>query len=220
MNLQEFNIIRAHLAQGAGIQIDEDKEYLVTNRLNPLCKKFDAPSVSALIQRLMNEPSNDLEVAIVEALTTNETSFLRDRSLFTALKEGIFPELLESRQQSRSLTIWSAACSSGQEIYSIKILLKENFPELSNWNTRFIATDIDSSMVERTKLGSYSDVEIARGLPECFRSKYFRKSNGAWRIDEEMKSNLTVSLLNLHGPWSQIPSCDLIISSKRAHLLR
>ena len=161
----EFNFIRQLAEQNAGIAIEDGKEYLVINRLEPTAKECGFDSLTHFINELKSSKcSPALTNKTIDALTINETSFYRDGHPFEQLKQNFLPRLIERNKGQRSLSIWSAACSTGQEIYSLAILIKEHFPEVENWNIRLLATDISNRVLNHAKEGIYSSFEINRGL--------------------------------------------------------
>jgi chemotaxis protein methyltransferase CheR len=147
---------------------------------------------------------------VVEAMTTNETTFFRDVYPFDALRDQLIPELMQRRAAQRQLVIWSGACSTGQEPYTIAMLLREHFPALTAWQVRILATDLSSEVLDRAKTGRYSQAEVNRGLPATFLVKYFRKHGVEWQIVDEIRRMVEFSELNLNEAWSRVPPCDLV----------
>src|SRR5262249_48720915 len=147
----------------------------------------------------------------VEAMTINETFFFRDGHPFEVLRQTVLPELLRRRAEVRCLNIWSAACSSGQEVYSVAILLRHNFPALSDWNVRLIASDLSGARLERARQGCYSELEVCRGLlPELLRV-YFRRRGDGWQIRDDIRHTVEFRPINLHGVWPELPALDLVL---------
>lgn len=173
MNPKEFAYIQNFLLQKTGNVLELGKEYLVNLRLTPVAKKEGYSSISELIQQLQNFPTKKLEQQIVEAMTINETLFFRDQYPYKLLEKSIIPILQKKRSISKTLRIWSAGCSSGQEPYSIAILLAEYFEEIfATWNIQILATDISTPILEKAKSGIYTSFEIKRGLPEYSNSRF------------------------------------------------
>ncbi|HEV7279038.1 MAG TPA: protein-glutamate O-methyltransferase CheR [Pirellulaceae bacterium] len=168
-------------------------------------------SVAALLGRLRETGDRRLADDVVEAMVTTETSFFRDVRPFDVLRESVIPRLLERRRSQKRLNIWSAACSSGQEPYSIALLLKENFPELRDWIIYLLATDVSNEMIARARSGAYSQAEARRGLSDDLRAKWFHQEGNVWRIDERIREMVTFSQLNLAGPWPGMPRMDLVL---------
>lgn len=206
----DFEYLSNLVRERSAIVLEPGKEYLVEARLTPLARREGHNSLEAFIAHLRANRYNGTHRKVVEAMTTNETTFFRDIHPFEMLKKIIMPALIEKRQAARSLTIWSAACSSGQEPYSIAMLLRENFPALTSWDVRILATDISQEMLERTRAGRYNQLEINRGLPATLLVKYFDRQGIEWQIKPALRSMLEVRELNLAEPWTQLPPIDVI----------
>ncbi len=165
-----------------------------------------------LIQDLKRQPgTSKLVERVVEAITIHETSFFRDIHPFKCMKELVFPGLLERRAKQNSLNIWCAACSSGQEPYTVTLLLKENFPQLQSWNVRFIATDISNQILDRARNGKFSQLEVNRGLPAPLLLKHFEKHGLEWQLKPAIRSSLEFRKLNLIETWPPMPKMDVIL---------
>ena len=151
-----------------------------------------------------------LEGKVIDAMTTNETSFFRDIHPFDALRTTIIPELMDKRRATRQLTFWCAAASSGQEPYSLLMMLKDNFPELSSWQVRFLATDISPSMIEKSKSGKYTQLEVNRGLSAQLLVKYFERVGADWQINAEVRAMVEFRLVNLAEPLPAMSPIDVV----------
>ncbi len=208
---EDFDYVSRLVHASSGVLLEPGKEYLVEARLQPLLRKEELDSVASLIARLRASAPNGLHQRVVEAMTTNETSFFRDLHPFEALRKLIVPDLLERRRSQCRLRIWSAACSTGQEPYSMAILLRESFPELHAWSCEIIATDIASQVLDRARSGRYSYHEVSRGLPAAHLVKYFRKQGSDWEIHEEVRRNVQFLAMNLTRPWPPMPKMDLVL---------
>ncbi len=173
-------IVREH----SGIVLTEDKSYLVESRLRPVARKYNFPSVEALADSLRAWRDTMKISDVVAAITTHESFFFRDNYPFQALRERILPRLLKARAEERRLRIWSAAAASGQEAYSIAMLLKEWGPPLDTWAIEVIGTDISAEMIARASAGLYARHEIERGLSLSLREKYFHRCGDKWQITE------------------------------------
>src|SRR5437667_950010 len=160
-----FNYVRDLAREHSALSLEVGKEYLVQSRLEPLAREEGFPSLHAMIGGLRFAPFADLHRKTVEALTTNETSFFRDARAFEMIARSILPALVAHRSAERSLTIWCAACSSGQEPYSLAMLLREHHPSLAGWKIEIVASDISREMLRRARAGRYTRLEINRGLP-------------------------------------------------------
>ncbi len=209
MNSDDFEFISKFIKEQAGIVLEPGKEYLVEARLNPIIKEMGLPSLERLINEVRIRATNDLKLKIIDALTTNETLFFRDTHPFQALKSTILPEILSKKQGEKKLNIWCAASSSGQEPYSIAMILKDHIENIKDWNIKFIASDISEKMLARAKTGIYNQFEINRGLPMHYLIKYFEKNGPDWQIKKEIRDMVHFEKINLMKPWS-ISAMDLI----------
>ncbi|MEQ8971810.1 MAG: protein-glutamate O-methyltransferase CheR [Coleofasciculus sp. C1-SOL-03] len=208
---QDFNYLRQLVRHHSAMVLDADKAYLAELRLTPLATQMGFSSLGEMIANLQTQPFNQRHVQVVEGMLLTETSFFRDRYPFDALANVILPELLAKRQTQRTLNIWCAACSSGQEPYSIAMLLHEEFPELANWKLRLIATDLSNEILNRAKAGLYSQLEVTRGLPLSLLNKYFQNRGNQWQICDQLRRRVEFQQLNLvtHS-FSQFNQLDLI----------
>jgi chemotaxis protein methyltransferase CheR len=206
----DFLFVRDLVYRQAAIVLEREKDYLVEARLSPLARRHGFASLTDMIAQMRSQPTNGLRWSAVEAMTTNETSFFRDIHPFDGLKKNVFPELMKRRAALRQLNIWCAAASSGQEPYTILMILRENFPELLNWKIVFIATDISKEMLDRCREGCYSQLEVNRGLPAPLLVKYFQKIGTEWQIKEELRRMIDFRQLNLAQSWPAFPAMDII----------
>lgn len=194
----------------AAIKIHPGKEYLVESRMAPLAKELGYASSEAMLDVLFREPSPDLQSRVVEAMTTNETSFFRDRLPFDMMVNTVVPRLIEEKQKERAIQIWCAASSTGQEPYSIAMSLLDNFPVLSSWNVKILATDLSQEVLTRARGGSYSQLEVNRGLPAPMLVKHFDRDGVRWRVKPELQRMVVFRQLNLIRPWRAMPECDVV----------
>ena len=206
----DFSYIRELIYRQAAIVLEKEKTYLVEARLSPLLRKHGFASLAEMIAQIRFQPNNGMHWDVVEAMTTNETSFFRDIHPFELLKKTVLPDLIRQRASSRQLNMWCAAASSGQEPYTIVLLLRETFPELSAWKLNFVATDISREMLNRCREGCYSQLEVNRGLPAPLLVKYFRKIGTEWQIKEELRRLIDFRQMNLAQPWPVLPPMDII----------
>ena len=208
----EFHYIADLVRTHAAIVLEAGKEYLVETRLEPLARKEGYPSLSHMIEALRALPINDgLHAAVIDALTTNETLFFRDFYPFEALRQIIIPDLITRRQSFRQLTFWSAACSSGQEPYSLAMLLREHFPQVKDWQITIAASDISEASLERAQQAVYSQFEVNRGLPAHYLTKYFTQHEGLWHLKDEIKNMVRFRKHNLQHPSPRTPLWDIIL---------
>lgn len=203
-----FKMLRTNL----GIEMALDKEYLLTSRLTPLAKLNGYPNLAAFLKAMISTPVGPLHADAFEAMTTKETYFFRDAYPFEALKTVILPNIIEARKLSRQLSIWSAASSTGQEAYSIAILLNEHFPQLLHWNVKILATDISDNALAKARSGVYSAMEVSRGLtPPQIENNFNVQTDGTYSLREHIRSNVTFQNLNLMDSFVGLPSFDLIL---------
>ena len=194
----------------SAIELDASKEYLIEARLAPLARQSGFDSTTNLVQEMRAKKRVELEDQVVEAMTTNETSFFRDGHPFEALRTTIIPELIENSGSKKTLNIWSAACSTGQEIYSIAMILREHFPELRNWKVDLLGTDISDDVLEKSKAGTYSQIEVNRGLPATLMTKYFQRAGMQWQVNDDLRSMTSFNKLNFIDPWPLMPKMDIV----------
>lgn len=204
----EFETVRRLIHQRAAIVLDPGKEYLVEARLAPLART-EGCTLGQFIARLRAGDRVLIERA-VEALTTNETAFFRDVKPFETLRTRVLPEILAAKAATRTLNIWCAASSSGQEPYTIAMLLKEHFPELASWRVRILCTDISAAMVRRTRDGRYSQLEVGRGMPAPMLVKHFTRNGVEWEVSPELKRWVEVRTMNLAAPWPVLGRQDIV----------
>lgn len=206
----DFDFISQFINKESAIVLEKGKEYLVESRLGPLAKERGYAGGIQELVRVLKTGDLTLKQKVIEALTTNETSFFRDLDPFDMLRDELIPEMLEKRKSTRELTIWCAAVSTGQEIYSINMILLERFPELRDWKVRLVGTDINNQVLARAGEGAYSQVEINRGLPATLLVKYFEKDGMSWKIKPQLKQNIELRKLNLLDSFLGMPKCDIV----------
>jgi len=206
----QFAFLRDLLRKRTGVVIDDSKQYLVVARMLPIVRQRKIPSIETLLDRVRQGIDPSLERDVLSAMMTHETSFFRDMKPFDTLRQ-LLTELVPKRAAEKQLVIWSAACSTGQEPYSIAMLLNEHFRELvGSWRIRILATDFSDAVLAKAREGTYSDLEIARGLPPGLKQKYVRALQGRWSISQECRRMVEFRQLNLIGPWPPLPHCDVI----------
>ncbi|MBN1844054.1 MAG: protein-glutamate O-methyltransferase CheR [Sedimentisphaerales bacterium] len=196
-----------------GIVLDESKGYLIESRLSRLAQQAGCLSFADLRNRIVLQHDNQLANRVIDAITTQETMFFRDTSPFNALQFKVIPDLVDLKMQSgglRRLRIWSAACSTGQEPYSIAISLREILPDIHRWDIKILATDISDAAIRQASLGYYQPHEIQRGLKPALLNKYFLSQNPGWKIRDEIRAYVTFRRLNLLQPLVGLGSFDII----------
>jgi chemotaxis protein methyltransferase CheR len=207
----DFDFIRRIVREGSAIALDESKNYLARARLDTLARQEGMASPAEIIARLRCETAPTLRRKVIEAMTTNETSFFRDIHPFEALRTDLLPELLRRRAREQRLCIWSAACSSGQEPYSLAILIREHFPSLLSWNLTLTATDLSGEMLDRARSGRYSQMEVNRGVPAAMLVRYFQRDGLDWFLRDEVRKMVDFRPINLAAEWPGIPTPDLVL---------
>jgi chemotaxis protein methyltransferase CheR len=206
----DFDYVRALVRQRAAIVLDDDKAYLAETRLLPLARALALGSVTDLVARLRAGPANGLHRQVVEAMTTNETSFFRDILPFESLRREVLPELRRRRTAERRLRLWSAACSTGQEPYCLAMLLCEQFGPPAGWDVRVVASDLSTEVLERARRGRYSQLEVSRGLPAPLLARYFQPQGAEWQVKDDVRRLVDYRQLNLIEPWPDLPPLDVI----------
>lgn len=206
----DFEYLRALVRKHSGVVLEPHKDYLAELHLDKLATQSGFDSIAAFTEHLKTIPSNTLHTQAVEALLISETSFFRDRHPYEALQTSVLPALIQARSSKRSINIWSAGCSTGQEPYSIAILIRESFPELSAWKIRLLASDLSQRSLERALQGVYTDLEISRGLATNLRDRYFHRVGQFWQINDEIRQMVDFQQLNLMHSWNLLPQMDII----------
>ncbi len=207
--IQQFEYLRKLVRDHSAIVIDPDKEYLAESRLASIASETQCSSVNDLLHRLRAEPFHATHGKVLDAMTNNETWFFRDLGPFGALEREIVPKLMKKREGEKRLRFWSAASSSGQEAYSIAMMLHSRF-NLPEWKYSIHGTDISNSIVERARAGKYTQMEVNRGLPATLLARYFQREGLSWLISSEIKNMVTLSTLNLAQSWPSMPTFDVI----------
>ncbi|MFB9376964.1 CheR family methyltransferase [Kineococcus gynurae] len=192
----------------SAIVLEPGKEYLVESRLVPLARAAGASDVSAYIDGVRVRGDRRSQAAIIEAMTTNETSFFRDQAPFTAFTSHILPAVKQARRTTRTLRIWSAACSTGQEAYSLAMLLSDTVAE--GWRVQIVGTDLSTECVEKARSGKYSQLEVNRGLPAPMLVKNFRRAGAQWEVNDNLKKMATFQTMNLMSPYTALGRFDIV----------
>jgi chemotaxis protein methyltransferase CheR len=206
----DFDFLRLLLQRRSGLFLSTEKRYLVESRLGMLCRRRSIAGISALVLQLRTSPASELEAAVIEAMTTNETLFFRDRTPFDLFRDVILPEKLAANAESRTLRIWCAAVSTGQEAYSLAMLLDDAVDRVAGWTIEILGTDISGEVLDRARQGLYSQFEIQRGLPIQLLLKHFRQEGDKWRLTERIRNMVTLKQHNLLEPSQQLGQFDVI----------
>jgi chemotaxis protein methyltransferase CheR len=205
-----FDYLRTFLKERSGLALSPEKRYLVDSRLGPIMRKFGIASLADLSAALRGGRDRALETAVVEAMTTNETFFFRDRTPFDLFKDAILPKMLAERAAKRKLRIWCAAASTGQEPYSLAMILDEARARLAGWQVEIVATDIANEVLDKARAGVYSQFEVQRGLPIQMLLKHFKQQGESWHISQQIKSMVSWKQLNLIKDFSALGQFDII----------
>ncbi len=212
---EEVKLISGYIHGVSGISLDQSKAYLFETRLGTLLEELNCSSFRDLYFKAMGDKGKVIEKKIIDAISTNETLFFRDNSPFEMLKHKIIPDLIDSRMPKSSilptnLKIWSAACSTGQEVYSIAIILKELLPDMKKFNIQLLGTDISDTAVKQASYGKYNKFEIERGLSSGILNKHFTSEGNSWKISDEIRAMASFRKINLMLPFSALGKFDII----------
>lgn len=210
MSPADFDYVRNFVRDEAAIVLEPGKEYLVQSRLVSVTRKNGFATLGDLVSRLRANPRDTLHREVIDAMTTNETSFFRDLHPFDALRQKLLPELITRRGGERQINFWCGAASTGQEPYSVMMLLAEHFPDLLKWNLKFIASDLSSEVLARARAGRYNQMEINRGLPAKMLVKYFTMHGAEWQISPALRDRIDFREMNLVKDWPAFPPLDII----------
>jgi chemotaxis protein methyltransferase CheR len=206
----DFTAFQSYLKKTSGLVLSADKAYLVESRLNPLVRQYQMENLSAIANEIRRGVNRALLRDVTEAMTTNETSFLRDGKPFENFKKFVLPLLLEKKAATKKFRIWSSACSSGQEPYTLAMFLKEEGIKLAGWNIEIVATDLSNDILTKAKQGEYSQFEVQRGLPITLLMKYFTQKEDRWQIKPEIQQMITFKQVNLLEDFRALGKFDII----------
>jgi chemotaxis protein methyltransferase CheR len=210
---EERHNVAQYIHSICAIALDQSKDYLIESRLSALMEETRCESFSQLVSRSKADSNGSLKRRIIDEITTNETLFFRDSSPFDLLRFKMIPEIIDRRSRSGlvvPIRIWSAACSTGQEVYSIAIILKELLGNLGKYNIRLLGTDISDQAVARASEGVFSQVEIARGLSDAARAKSFLSHAKGWKVCDEIRAMTSFRRLNLMEDFSSLGTFDIV----------
>lgn len=210
MNVSDFEFIADLLKKRSGLALTKEKAYLIESRLNPVARKWNFSGFDELVQAMRTGDKEDLLVDVTEAMTTNESFFFRDQKPFEQFRDLVLPYLLQHRANTKSLRIWSAACSSGQEPYTLAMLLKESEAKLAGWRVEVVATDLSTEILDKAKEGMYSQFEVQRGLPITLLVKYFKQNGDRWQIHESIRKMVSFRPFNLLDNPAPLGKFDVV----------
>jgi len=210
MKPQEFNALCEMLKKSSGLVLSQDKQYLLESRLAPVAKKFKYDSVAALVSSWHSSRERSLENEILEVMTINESFFFRDKTPFDNFENVMLPHLLESKKGQKHIRIWSGAASTGQEAYSLSMILKEHAAKLEGWRVEIVGTDLCSEALEKAKSGLYSQFEVQRGMPVKYLVKNFKQVGSMWQLDAKIRSTVQFRQFNLMNSFTMLGRFDII----------
>jgi chemotaxis protein methyltransferase CheR len=211
MTADAFDFLARLLKDRSGLVLTRDKAYLIESRLLPVARKRRLKSVDELAAAIRARPNGDLARHVVEAMTTNESSFFRDIAPFEQFRSVVLPALMKSRAAGRQIRIWSAACSSGQEPYTLAMLVAEEQAKLAGWSVEILATDLSAEILVKAEAGLYSQFEVQRGLPIRYLIKYFKPRSERWQIDEGVRERVRFRVFNLLDEPASLGGFDVIL---------
>jgi chemotaxis protein methyltransferase CheR len=206
----EFDYLRRLLKERSGLVLSQDKQYLVESRLMPVARRIGVDNLSTLVHNLKRQDAEPLIVDVVEAMMTNETFFFRDRIPFDHLRDTIVPALMQARAVQKRMRIWCAAASSGQEPYSLAMVLKDMSATLAGWRIDILATDLSAEVLEKAKAGLYSQFEVQRGLPIQLLIKHFTQVGDCWQLSPEIRSMVQFRPFNLLNDFGPLGTFDVV----------
>jgi chemotaxis protein methyltransferase CheR len=205
---ENYRFLQEHVRLKVGIVLEENKHYLFESRLAPIVKQHGLGSINDLCAALRSKRDASLDHQVVEAMTTNETYFFRDPSQYEAIRTVLLPRLKEEKRETKSLRFWSAASSTGQEAYTLAMLLLEN--GFQGWNIQILGTDFSEKVVVRARTGIYQQIEVNRGLPAALLVKYFRRSALEWQLNEEVRKMVKFETIDLRKSMRTLGPFDLV----------
>jgi chemotaxis protein methyltransferase CheR len=205
-----FDVLRSFLSHATGLSLDHDKAYLAESRLEPIMHRLGLVDLDALVVRVASGQHPELTREVIDAMTTNETFFFRDRVPFDNFRKFVLPALLEARKDTGRIRIWCAACSSGQEPYSVAMILDEEAQRLQGWNVEILATDVSHGVIAAAREGIYTQFEVQRGLPISQLLRYFRQDGDRWRVNEHLRSHVQFEEFNLLSDFGSLGRFDVI----------
>jgi chemotaxis protein methyltransferase CheR len=208
---ENFDYLRTLMLERAAIALEPDKQYLAEARLARLANRSSGGDVNRLIDQCRAAGGLEIRRELVEAMAINETYFFRDPLLEQCLTETVLPALIKHRQGVRTLRIWCAACSTGQEAYSVAMILREHFPVLDDWVLEFVASDFSRPALKQAEQGLYAISEVNRGLPAKRLMAWFSQQGLAWQVKPDLRQMVRFREINLVGLWPDLPRFDLVL---------
>jgi chemotaxis protein methyltransferase CheR len=210
MNSIDFDIFATYLRKASGLVLTQEKAYLLESRLTPLIREMNIADLSTLAIEVRRATNQALMKRIVDVMTTNETSFLRDGKPFDNFRKFVLPALVQKNAATKKIRIWSAACSSGQEPYTLAMLWREEAVKYPGWSLEIVGTDISSEILAKAKAGEYSQFEVQRGLPIQLLMKYFTQNGDRWQIKPDIQNMVSFKSANLLESFAAFGKFDII----------
>ena len=207
----EADLVRELMAAYAGVAVRDDQLKIVSIRAPSIAADHGFADVAAMMAALRQRPFAELHRRVADALLNHETRFFRDVQYFQGLRQCVIPAIVRANASERRIRIWSAGCSSGQEPYSVAMMLREDFPAVDGWDVRVWASDISPGVLERARAGIFLQLEVNRGLPARLMLKYFTQEGGSWRIKDRVRDRVEFMRFNLAGTWPELPPMDVIL---------
>jgi chemotaxis protein methyltransferase CheR len=206
---ENMQFLRQYIERESGIALGDSKQYLLQSRLQPIVSLAKLTSLGELCDQLRGSPAPSLRRLVVEAITTHETLFFRDIGVFDCLRTALLPEIARQHGTTKSIRIWSAACSSGQEAYSVAMLLLES--GYANWNIQILGTDLSSRILERASTGKFLQIEVNRGMPAALLVKYFQRAGKEWQVKDPVRRMVSFAPFDLRQDMRSLGSFDLVL---------
>lgn len=210
MRSDDFDLLAGLLRQRSGLVLTPDKAYLLESRLMPVARKWKLKGLDELAANLRTRREESLLRDVTEAMTTNESSFFRDQKPFDLFRSVVLPAMLTSRASRRQFRIWSAACSSGQEAYSIAMMLCDEAARLRGWTVEIVGTDLSAEMIDRARNGLYTQFEVQRGLPITLLVKHFKQTGDRWQISQQLRDMVSFKEYNLLQDLTPLGQFDVV----------
>lgn len=206
----DFHFLEQLVRKRSGLVLSADKSYLIESRLAPIARKEGLASIDELVRVIRQRPDERLIAAVVDAMTTNETFFFRDKTPFDLLKDDVLGPITKARGPGQKLRIWCAAASTGQEPYSIAMTIEQNPGVMNGMTAEILGTDISDRVLEKARAGIYSQFEVQRGLPIQLLMKHFEKNDDNWRISDKMRAAVRFQTLNLLADFRALGRFDIV----------
>lgn len=210
MKVEDFDLFATHVYKRSGLVLTKEKAYLLDSRLMPVARRWNFKDLGELATALRARSDESLLADITDAMTTNESSFFRDQKPFDQFRQIVLPKFLQARAAQKRLRIWSAACSNGQEPYSLAMILDEEAAKMPGWNIEIVATDLCREVLEKAKQGIYTQFEVQRGLPITMLVKHFTQVGDKWQISKQMQGKVKFQPFNLLEPMTTLGQFDIV----------